>query len=77
MLRSNPSAAAGGCTAVGRARRSSPSGLSFRLQEAPNAVNLGVWGGAPEAVGVRKTCLFRHTKSLIVAEPTQKMPNHP
>jgi len=72
MLRSNPSAAAGGCTAVEAVSILRGSGRPLILPVAQKAKNLGVWGRAPEAAESGNTFLFRHLKSLIVAEPRQK-----
>ena len=69
MLRSNPSAAAGGCTAVEAVSILRGSGRPLILPVAQKAKNLGVWGRAPEAAESGNTFLFRHLKSLIVAEP--------
>ena len=71
MLRSNPSAAAGGCTAVEAVSILRGSGRPLILPVAQKAKNLGVWGRAPEAAESGNTFLFRHLKSLIVAEPRQ------
>ena len=71
MLRSNPSAAAGGCTAVEAVSILRGSGRPLILPVAQKAKNLGVWGRAPEATESGNTFLFRHLKSLIVAEPRQ------
>ena len=71
MLRSNPSAAVGGCTAVEAVSILRGSGRPLILPVAQKAKNLGVWGRAPEAAESGNTFLFRHLKSLIVAEPRQ------
>ena len=71
MLRSNPSAASGGCTAVEAVSILRGSGRPLILPVAQKAKNLGVWGRAPEAAESGNTFLFRHLKSLIVAEPRQ------
>jgi len=73
MLRSNPSAAAGGCTAVEAVSILRGSGRPLILPVAQKAKNLGVWGRAPEATESGNTFLFRHLKSLIVAEPRQNL----
>ena len=72
MLRSNPSAVAGGCTAEETASVRRDSEPLFSSAGSPDAVNLGVWGGAPGPAESGKSFLFRHLKSLIVAEPRHK-----
>ena len=72
LPRGNSSAEIGGCTAVEAVSIPRGSGRSLTLPVAHKAKNLGVWGSAPESAKSGKTFLFRHLKSLIVAEPTQE-----
>ena len=76
MLRSNPSAAAGGCTAVEAVSILRGSGRPLILPVAQKAKNLRVWGRASEAAESGNTFLFRHLKSLIVAEPRHLRPHY-